>query len=98
MTVRSAKPFEMPIAIAIGLVSHDVPSLTVPSGSVIWIGFRSRSEGGRKTVYQKLDRVCSGTEMLLTSVFCILSRLDGFEHFQSVIDEIWLGVQLDVQK
>lgn len=53
MMTRSARPFEMPIAMDSGLVSYEVPSLTDPSGSVIWMGLRSFS-GETVKVFQNL--------------------------------------------
>jgi hypothetical protein len=39
-TTEAARPLEMPSATERGVVSHDVPSITFPSGSVILMGTR----------------------------------------------------------
>lgn len=79
---------------AIGLVSYEVPSLTEPSGRVIWIGLRSRSEGrGFEAQYQS-HVLEHAKKAVLTSVFCVFPGFDSIEHFESVIDEIWLGIDL----
>lgn len=40
ITVRSASDFDSPLAMSMAVVSQAVPSMTLPSGSVTWMGER----------------------------------------------------------
>jgi hypothetical protein len=55
------------------------------------MGLRSRADQAHVMISQAQG---TGYTLHLTSISCVLPSFDSLEHFQTVIDEIWLRVEL----
>ena len=74
----------MPLAIAAGVVSHEVPFSSFPLGNEMVIS----SRGCAKYICQSIRLEFRGSFSRRTSNFGVLSRLDLIEKVKSVLDKL----------